>query len=96
MEQTFETYLLDLSLRDPAPTPRLTNPADSESKPFIDTASENQTDQTVPVEAWAPDKRELLLLITLSVNCLLVAIDATIIVTSLPVRLSTSCLARCE
>ena len=90
MERRLEIDLPDLSLRDPAPTPRLSNPADNDPRPFIDTASEQQTDHTVPVETWAPDKRELLLLMTLSLNCLLVAIDATVIVTSLPVRLQMS------
>lgn len=48
---------------------------------------EAKADSTI-VEDWKPQKKELLIMISLSFISFMVALDATILVTVLPVRLT--------
>jgi hypothetical protein len=57
-------------------------------------ASSSSTDLekavTQPVEDWKPEKKEWFIMISLSIISFMVALDATILVTVLPVRVHTT------
>jgi len=60
-----------------------------ETKLEFDTKSDSDVESKADVETiqeWKPQKKELLIMISLSFISLMVALDATILVTVLPVR----------
>lgn len=81
---SFNNHTPDLSLIFP-PSPKNMEPTPQAPQPCYDTTGSDVEAAQEKVEEWKPRREEYMVMLTMSVCSLMVALDATILVTVLPV-----------